>query len=84
MPTAMHSTIPFDTLAYAKKLIAAGVPEKQAEIQAETLAEVLTEQIVSKQFLDLRLREMEMRLTLRFGAMIATSSAVVVALIKLM
>jgi hypothetical protein len=80
----MPCTTPFDTLAYAKKLIAAGVPEKQAEIQAETLAEVLTDQIVSRQYLDLRLQEMEMRLTLRFGAMLATSSAVVVALIKLL
>ena len=32
-----------DTLAYAKKLRAAGVPEKQAEAQAEALAEALQE-----------------------------------------
>ena len=31
----------FDTLAYAKKLKAAGVPEIQAEIQAETQRETI-------------------------------------------
>ena len=32
-----------DTLAYAKKLIQSGVPESQAEIQAETLSKALSE-----------------------------------------
>jgi hypothetical protein len=31
----------FDTLAYAKKLKQAGVPEPQAEVQAEALAELV-------------------------------------------
>ena len=35
------ATITFDTLAYAKKLKAAGVPEAQAEIQAETQRETI-------------------------------------------
>jgi hypothetical protein len=32
-----------DTLAYAKRLIQSGVPESQAEIQAETLSKALSE-----------------------------------------
>ncbi len=35
----MTTTI-FDTLQYAKKLKEAGVPEKQAEVQAEALREI--------------------------------------------
>ena len=83
----MGQAITFDTLAYAKKLIQAGVPVKQAEVQAETLAELVNEQIVSRQYLDLRLNEMEMRLkydlTLRFGVMLATTVAIITAMIKL-
>jgi len=35
------STIAFDTLKYSKRLKDAGVPDKQAEAEAEALAEVL-------------------------------------------
>lgn len=38
----------FDTLAYAKKLRAAGVPEKQAEAQAEAEAEVISQVITDR------------------------------------
>lgn len=37
----MMTAVPFDTLAYAKKLEARGVDSKQAEAHAEVLAEVL-------------------------------------------
>ncbi len=84
----MGHVVTFDTVAYAKKLIAAGVPAKQAEVQAETLADLVNEQIVSRQYLDIRLSEMEMRLkydlTLRFGIMLAAAVAVIAALIKLL
>ncbi|PZN70536.1 MAG: hypothetical protein DM484_28325 [Candidatus Methylumidiphilus alinenensis] len=35
------ATIAFDTLKYAKRLKDAGIPEKQAEAEAEALAEAL-------------------------------------------
>lgn len=41
-------SIPFDTLAYAKKLEARGVEPKQAEAHAEVLAEVLETSFISK------------------------------------
>jgi len=44
----MGNSIAFDTLAYAKKLISAGVPEKQAEVQAEALSEIVDERLASK------------------------------------
>ena len=87
----MAHSIAFNTLAYAKKLIAAGVPEKQAEVQAEALIEMVDENMTTKRDLkemevslkrDLKL--MELRLTIRLGTMVAASVAVVAALVKLL
>ena len=45
------STITFDTLSYAKKLRTAGFTEEQAEIQAQTLKELLGTELVTKKYL---------------------------------
>lgn len=39
------TTLTFDTLKFANRLKAAGVPDKQAEAETEALAEVMTEAI---------------------------------------
>lgn len=44
----MAHTIPFDTHAYVKKLTAAGLPEAQAEVQAEAIAELVNDQLATK------------------------------------
>lgn len=54
----MPHTLAFDTLAYAKKLIAAGVSERQAEVQAEAIAELVNEQLATKR----DLKELEVAL----------------------
>ena len=54
----MSSTITFDTLAYAKKLIAVGVPVLQAEVQAETFSEVIEDNFAKKK----DLKELEVSL----------------------
>jgi predicted phage-related endonuclease len=60
------SAITFDTLAYTKKLKAAGVPEKQAEVQAETFAEIIEERIATKHDIELPRRDMkEMEIELK-------------------
>jgi len=69
----------FDTLAYAKKLKKAGVPEEQAEIHAEALAEIIDEQLATKK----DLKELEYRLIIKLGAMMAVSIAIIAALVKL-
>jgi hypothetical protein len=38
----------FDTLHYANRLKAAGVPEKQAEVQAEIMAETINNNLATK------------------------------------
>ncbi len=45
----MANAVPFDTLAYAKKLEARGVENKHAEAHAEVLAEVLEAGFPNKQ-----------------------------------
>ena len=80
----MNKELIFDTLAYAKKLTAAGFTQQQAKVQAEALAEIFDEKMATKR----DLRELEYRLkydlTVRLGAMIATSIAITVSLIKLL
>ncbi|MFI5401078.1 MAG: coiled-coil domain-containing protein [SAR324 cluster bacterium] len=44
----MRSSIPFDTHAFVKRLTAAGVPERQAEVHAEALAEIAPAQLATK------------------------------------
>jgi len=87
----MTKTIAFDTLAYAKKLKKAGVPEAQAEVHAEAFAEIIDERIATKQdILELKrdLKELEMRLkhdlTIRLGVMMTTGIIIVATLVKLL
>jgi hypothetical protein len=56
------TAITFDTLAYSKKLRAVGVDEKQAEIQAEALTEIIEVQLAAKDDLATRrdLKELEL------------------------
>ncbi len=73
-------TVPFDTHAFVKKLAAAGVAERQAEVRAEALAEIVVDQLATRQ----DLLALEPSLTLRFGAMPAASVAITAALVKLL
>ena len=75
----MGMAVAFDTLAYAKRLRSAGCSEQLAEVQAEALAAVVTENIATKQ----DLRELEYRLTLRLGAMLTVAAGTMAALAKL-
>ncbi len=62
------TTIAFDTLAYAKRLRDAGVPEPQAEAQAAALAEALKSsagELATKA----DLKELELRLETRLETM---------------
>ena len=91
------STTTFDTLGYFEKLKAVGVPEEQAKVQANALRELIDERLATKtdlfsvknelqqQIKDVRteMKEMEYRLTIRLGGMMAASVALVAALVKL-
>lgn len=47
----------FDTLKYTKRAKAAGFTEQQAEFQAEELATVINDSLVTKDYLDSKLKE---------------------------
>lgn len=46
--TTVHA-MTFDTLQYAKKLKSVGFTEEQAEVQAEAVADLIEEKLVTKQ-----------------------------------
>ena len=81
----------FDTLAYAKKLKAVGVPIEVAEVQAEALAEIVEERLATKRDLKEleerlinRLNELEYKMTIRLGSMLAATIVIIGALVKLL
>lgn len=87
----MGHALVFDTLAYAKKLIAVGVPQTQAEVQAEMFAEIIDDQLATKQDLkeleiklERDLKELDMRLTIRLGTIMTAGIAMVATLVKLL
>jgi hypothetical protein len=64
------AAIAFDTLKFARKLKQAGVPERQAEAQAEIMAEAFLlnmDALVTKDYLDARFAEQEARIDVRFA-----------------
>ncbi|MBW2346155.1 MAG: DUF1640 domain-containing protein [Deltaproteobacteria bacterium] len=83
MPTAI-----FDTLQYAKKLKAAGFSEDQAEVLSSTQAALIEERLVTQQYLDLRLKELETSLKADIikwvAGMLVAQAAIVATLVKLL
>ena len=64
------SAIAFDTLKCARRLKAAGYTDKQAEAQAEIMAEAFVfnmDSLVTRDYLDARLAEQEARIDTRFA-----------------
>ena len=66
-----------NSLNYAKRLEQAGFTRQQAEVQANTMTEIVDEKIATKQ----DLRVLEYRITIRLGGMLAAAVAVLAALI---
>jgi hypothetical protein len=56
------AVVAFDTLKLAQRLQAAGMPQRQAQDVAAALAETITGDLVTREYLDLRLGEAETRL----------------------
>jgi hypothetical protein len=82
--TSAMSVIAFDTHAYIKKLKAVGVPEEQAEVQAQAIADLVNDRLVTKEDLERGLKELEYRLVIRLGSMIVVAIGVIATLVKLL
>ena len=97
--------ITFDTLKYANRLKAAGVPDKQAEAEAEVLSEALEvnlKELATKEDLlatpkdlhrdigdlrrdiEARFVQLEQRLIIKLGTLMALSIGIVAALVRLL
>ena len=81
------TTITFDTLKYANTLKAAGVPPAQAEAEAVALSEVLEvnlKELVTKDDLHREMRDLEQRVIIKLGALMAVPIGAVASLVKLL
>ena len=81
------TTITFDTLKFANKLKAAGVPPQQAEAEAEALSDVFEanlNELVTKETLQQELSLLEQRMTIKLGGMMAVAIAITATLVKLL
>lgn len=76
----------FNTLKYAKMLEEVGFSREQAETSIKILVEIMEDKLASKQdLLDLRqfISQVESKLTIRMGTMLAASIAILAAIQKL-
>jgi hypothetical protein len=70
--------MPFDTLKLARRLESAGFPAQQAGDMAEAIAEAVS-QLATKA----DLRDLDQRMTIKFGGMIVVAVGVILAGFKL-
>jgi len=78
------STITFDTHEFIKRLKSVGFSEEQAEVFAAEHRRIIEENLVTKEHLDMHLRELEYRLIIKLGGMMMASVTIVAALVKLL
>lgn len=76
------STAVFDTHAYIKRMKSVGFTEEQAEVQAETVADLINERLVTKADLDLRIAELKTELVKWMLGIAAGQVALLVTLLK--
>ena len=74
----------FDTLTYSKELIEAGEKREIAEVHALALKNMVDNQLVTKGYLDTRLKELTSDLVIKLGGLIVSGIAVLAILIKLL
>jgi len=81
------TTITFNTLKFANRLKAAGVPPLQAEAEAEALSEVFEadlKELVTKETLQQELRLLEQRMTIKLGGLMVVAVGLIAALVKIL
>jgi hypothetical protein len=85
------TTITFDTHSFMKKLRAVGFTEEQAEVFASEQARLIEDKLPTKNdlvklayYLHRDMRELEYRIIIKLGGLMAASIAVVATLVKLL
>ena len=81
------ATVTFDTHKFIRRLRDSGMPDEQAEALADALRDVQSEaELATKrdiQDLAMRIREVELPLTIKIGGMLVIAVGVLAALLKL-
>lgn len=91
------TSIPFDTLKFAKRAEKVGFTKEQAEFQAEEIAKVIDEHVATKtdmqeinkdmksefSLLEVKLQALENRLIIKMGGMLVVAIGVLTAILKL-
>ncbi|MEO5352420.1 MAG: CCDC90 family protein [Magnetococcus sp. XQGC-1] len=81
----MSTAVIFDTRAYVKKLRDAGMDARQAEVQADALVSLVEDRLATKQdIIDLKrdIKEMELRMVIKMGAMILASVGMIIGYLR--
>jgi ribosomal protein S13 len=73
-----------DTLKIYERLKAADLPEKASKEIAEVIRETVSDNLVTKQYLDLRLAELKSETIKWVAGMLVAQAAVIVALVTLL
>jgi len=71
----------FDTLGYARFLRDGGIPQEQAETDAEAARQFIMADIATKDDLNTALEVQALRITVRVGVLLAAGLSLVTALI---
>jgi hypothetical protein len=71
----------FDTLEYTQGAEKVGIKREHAEYQARQLAKLVDEQLVDKSHLDIKLKELEMRIVIKVGAMMVVQSGLLLTVL---
>lgn len=74
--------VPFDTLNYTKGAIAVGMDRAQAEYQAEQMAQLINDELVTKSFLETILKDLENRLTIKLGTIMLAGITILGFILK--
>ena len=78
------AAIAFDTHKYVKRLVAAGMPEAQAEAIADEQRSLIEDQFTTKHDLKALEARLEHSLTLRLGGMLIAGIAAVTAPVRIL
>ncbi len=74
-------TTTFDTLSYTKGAEKIGIKREHAEYQAEQMGKIINDHLVSKSYLEIQLKELEMKIIIKVGAMMVVQSGIILTVI---
>jgi hypothetical protein len=74
----------FDTLEYAKKAEAVGISREHAEFQAHQMAKLVDEQLVTKSFLTMELKSLEITMIKWMIGIAFAQAGLILAIVKIM